>query len=200
MKAQYGYSEATSILDEWNYGPSDWQSLFVNAEATRRYFDDTQNALGAAFDAAVLIGLEDAHVDIATFYTGTSLMWGLFTPSGVPQKPYYAFLAFSNLLKSPKRLAVTSATSPSIRAIAGISDDGHTVRLLISNPSKELHRLHIAITDLPWKGAFQYQKQVVDEHSNLDTVDDSKAVSASALTEEIAGQSVVLLTIKELVK
>ena len=200
MKAQYGYSEATSILDEWNYGPSDWQSLFVNAEATRRYFDDTQNALGAAFDAAVLIGLEDAHVDIATFYTGTSLMWGLFTPSGVPQKPYYAFLAFSNLLKSPKRLAVTAATSPSIRTIAGISDDGHTVRLLISNPSKELHRLHIAITDLPWKGAFQYQKQVVDEHSNLDTVDDSKAVSASALTEEIAGQSVVLLTIKELVK
>ena len=107
MLTQYGYAGAQSVLDEWNYGPSNWDALFHDASATRKYFDSTQNSVGAAFDVAVLIGMEDAPVDIATFYTGTTAMWGLFTAAGVPQKPYYAFLAFTELLKSPKRLAVT---------------------------------------------------------------------------------------------
>jgi len=200
MMDQYGYPDAMSILDEWNYGPSNWQALFIDADATRRYFDATQNSLGAAFDAAVLIGLEDAQVDIATFYTGTSSMWGLFTSSGVPQKPYYAFLAFNNLLNSPKRLAVTSAVGSSIHTLAGISEDGHTVRILISNPSKESHSQRIEITNLPWKAPFQYQKQVIDDRSNLDTVNDLKVLPVSTLTEEVAGQSVVLLTIREFAK
>jgi xylan 1,4-beta-xylosidase len=200
MTVRYGYSEAKSILDEWNYGPSNWQSLFVDADVTRRYFDATQNSVGAAFDAAVLIGLEDAHVDIATLYTGTSSMWGLFTSSGSPQKPYYAFLAFSHLLNSPKRLAMSPVGNPSIRILAGISEDGKTVRILISNTSKESHGLRILLTGLPGKTSFQYQEQVVDDRLDLEMVNQSTKASVSALKEEISGQSVVLLTIKPSVK
>ena len=200
LMTQYGYSNAQSILDEWNYGPSNWRTLFIDAAATREYFDTTQNSVGAAFDAAVMIGLEDAHVDIATFYTGTTSMWGLFTSSGSPQKPYYAFLAFSNLLNSPKRLAITSTVSPSIHMLAGISEDGQTVRILISNPSKELHRTRIALIGLPWKGSSQYQKQVVNDRSNLEIAGQSTITPASTLEEEIAGQSVVLLTFRSSAK
>ena len=133
----------------------------------RRYFGSTQNSVGAAFDAAVLIGMEDAPVDIATFYTGTTAMWGLFTAAGVPQKPYYAFLGFTELLKSPKRLAVDTAADSPIRTLAGISADGRTIRILLSNPSDQAHVLRLRLANLPRSGAAEYQEQIVDERSNL---------------------------------
>ena len=149
-------------------GPSNWDALFHDAPATQKYFDSTQNSVGAAFDAAVLIGMEDAPVDIATFYTGTTAMWGLFTSAGVPQKPYYAFLAFTELLKGPKRLAVDTAADSPIRTLAGISADGRTIRILLSNPSDQAHVLRLTLASLPWSGAAEYQEQVVDEQSNLE--------------------------------
>jgi xylan 1,4-beta-xylosidase len=200
LMVQYGYADAQSILDEWNYGPSNWDTLFSDAEATRSYFDATQSSIGAAFDAAVLISLQDAHVDIATFYTGTTAMWGLFTPSGSPQKPFYAFLAFSNLLNSPKRLAVTTPTDSAIRTLAGISEDGQTIRILISNPSPELHQLHIALSGLPWKAPAEYQRQAVDDESNLKIVGGWTKLDAATSTEDVAGHSAVLLTIRPQVK
>jgi hypothetical protein len=84
LVVQYGYSKAESILDEWNYGP-DWQLIFKDTAATRKYFEVTQDAFGAAFDATVLTDLQDAPVDIATFYTGTIMMWGMFSSGGAPQ-------------------------------------------------------------------------------------------------------------------
>ena len=48
--------------------------------------------------------LQDAPVDIATFYSGTTLMWGPFTSSGAPQKPYYPFLEFADCSIPPTGL------------------------------------------------------------------------------------------------
>src|SRR5258707_11691853 len=129
MLTRYGYAGAQSVLDEWNYGPSNWGALFHDASATQTYFDSTQNSVGAAFDAAVLIGMEDAPVDIATFYTGTTAMWGLFTAAGGPQKTFFAVPAFSELLKKPKRLSVdTNAQLP----------DPHPARILTYHRNRPL--------------------------------------------------------------
>jgi xylan 1,4-beta-xylosidase len=196
LAVRYGYPKAESILDEWNYGPSKWQKLFVDAQASRTYFDATQDAHGAAFDATVLIGLQDAPVDIATFYSGTTLMWGLFTSSGAPQKPYFAFLAFRRLLDSPNRLSVDVAPDAAVKVLAGISDDKRTVRVLMSNPSKESRTVQIQLDNLPWKGTSQYEQQVVDERNDLKAVGGAKTISSPSLTEKLAAQSVILLVVK----
>jgi xylan 1,4-beta-xylosidase len=196
LMVQYGYPNAESILDEWNYGPSDWKRLFVDANASRTYFDATQNAFGAAFDAAVLIGLQDAPVDIATYYSGTTLMWGLFTSSGAPQKAYFAFLAFRRMLDSPNRLGANFAPDAAVKALAGISEDKQTVRILMTNPTKNAQSVQITLANLPWKGPSRYEQQVVNDRYDLQSVGGAHTSSSTVLKQEVAGQSVVLLTIR----
>jgi len=71
------------------------------------------------------------------------------------------------LLKSPKRLAVDTAADSPIRTLAGISADGRTIRILLSNPSDQAHVLRLRLANLPRSGAAEYQEQIVDERSNL---------------------------------
>jgi hypothetical protein len=52
----------------------------------------------------------------------------------------------------------TTADSP-IRTLAGISADGRTIRILLSNPSDQAHALRLRLTNLPWSGAAEYQEQ-----------------------------------------
>jgi xylan 1,4-beta-xylosidase len=196
LMVQYGYPNAESILDEWNFGLPNWKNVFVDADASRTYFDAMQSAQGASFDAAVLIGLQDAPVDIATYYSGTTLMWGLFTSAGVPQKPYYAFLAFRQILDSPNRLAVDVPSDGAVKVLAGMSEDKQTVRILMSNPSAASQTLQIKLKDLPWKGPSQYEQQVVNDRYDLQPVGGSQTSSTPLLEQDVAGQSVVLLTIR----
>lgn len=195
LMAQYGYSQAESILDEWNFGPSDWKKLFVDPAASRTYFDATQNAYGAAFDATVLADLQDAPLDIATFYSGTTLMWGMFTSSGAPQKPYYAFLAFKRLLDTPKRVAVDASHDPGITAVAGLSEDGRSLRVLISNTTQTTKSFNLQLKGLKAPNS-SYEKRVVDGNHDLDVMN-SKTLTGSnpSLVEQVAGPSVALLSI-----
>jgi xylan 1,4-beta-xylosidase len=191
-----GYPKAESILDEWNWGPSDWKTLFVDANAGRTYFNTLQNSLGAAYDEAVLIGLQNAHIDIATYYSGTTFMWGMFTPSGAPQKPYYAFLAFRRMPDTPHRLTVDSGSISRLKSLAGVSDDKRMVRRLISSLSKNAQTVAIKLQNLPWQGASQVEQQVVNERYDLQKVDGVKMPSPSSLLVNLEGRSVVLLTLQ----
>jgi xylan 1,4-beta-xylosidase len=196
LMVQYGYGTAESILDEWNYGPADWKKLFVDPVASRTYFDATQDAFGAAFDATVLADLQDAPVDIATFYSGTTLMWGMFTSSGAPQKPYYAFLAFRRLLDCANRVAVEPAHDPGIAVVSGISNDGKTLRVLMSNTTRETRRVNVRLKGLSWREA-SYERRTIDGSHDLDVTQTTTIHGLpAALTEEMQGPSVSLITIK----
>ena len=196
LLSQYGYESARSVLDEWNYGPSSWKPLFVDSGATRAYFETTQSEVGAAFDAAVLIALQDAPVDVATIYTGTTAMWGLFTPSGSPQKPYYALLAFTELLQSPRRIAVSAPSSSLIKVLAGISGDGQTVRILLSNTSANSQTVKFGVNGIPWSGPTEYLTQTVSDKLNLESTGGPTKRESPSLSEEVSAHSVVLLTLR----
>ena len=122
-------------------------------------------------------------------------MWGLFTSSGAPQKSYYAFLAFRQLLDCPRRVAVASASDAGITAIAGLSKEGKTLRVLISNTTSETRKVKLQWNALPWKNAL-YERRTVDARRELQTVRNARVGGSGAfLTEEIEGPSVNLLTI-----
>ena len=80
-------------------------------------------------------------------------------------------------------------------ALAGLSNDRETLRVLISNLSSEKHSVRIELHGLPWKGPVEYQKQVVSNRYDLETVPSAKAI-ASSLTETLDRQSLSLLTFR----
>jgi xylan 1,4-beta-xylosidase len=196
LMTQYGYQDAENILDEWNYGPSDWRKMFVDPVATREYFDAAEDSYGAAFDATVMTDLQDAPVDIATFYSGTTFMWGLFTSSGAPQKPYYTFLAFQRLLETPKRIAIKPLNEENLVALAGVSEDSKTVRILVTNLAREKRRVHLEISHLPWNSGSAYEQRVVDSGHDLSTMKSGPVLNADqSIDVEVDGPSVSLITV-----
>jgi hypothetical protein len=197
LLVRYGFPHAESILDEWNLGPADWNVLFKDPGPTRAYFDAMQNSYGAAFNATVLTELQDVPLEIATSYSGTTFMWGLFTSSGAPQKAYYAFLAFRRLLDSPDRLALARPSSPDLSALAGISEDRKQIRILLANlgPKNAAFTLHLE--NLPWQGASRFARQAVNAHSDLQTAESGQVPGPHpTLHLEVDGPGVSLITLE----
>lgn len=172
LMERFGFGKAESFLDEWNFGWTDWNDLFTNAEATRAYFHSTQSGQGAAFDAAVLSKLQDAPISDTTFYTGTTEMWGLFTSAGAPQTPYYALLAFRKLLDTPSRIAVEGlrANDAALSALAGVSRSRRVIRVLLSNTSSDARNVTLEFDHVPWQGAGFYSRQEVGNPPRLRAV------------------------------
>ena len=193
---QYGFTRAKSVLDEWNYGPKNWSVLFHDAAASQAYFRSIQESVGAAYDAAVLIDLQDAPVNVATFYAGTTELWGMFAPWGTPYKPYYAFLAFSKLLRTRNRVAVTGLGhgAEGMAVLAGATANRDMVRVLLSNYADAPKVVTLAFADLPKAHSWHCKVQVLDAEQNLGTVVRKSLSRQAKLDIELKPHSVVLVT------
>lgn len=193
---KYGFTKAESILDEWNFIPANY------AELDRQgLFTQQAGMPGTAFDAAVLIRLQDAPVDIANFYTGTCLVYGLFNIYGTPHKAYYSFLAFRRMLDCPKRLAIDNPNQEGVYVLAGLSEDKTMVRVLASNTSPAARTIQFSLKNLPWADSSSCEKQVITTDHNLENISNREIPGADvAFTEEIAPLSVCLLTVRPTAK
>jgi hypothetical protein len=100
------------------------------------------------------------------------------------------------VLDTPNRLAVDLAPEATVKVLAGISEDKRTVRILMTNPSKSSQTVQIKFQDLPWNGSSTYEQQVVSDRYDLQSVGGSKTSSSPEFKQDVAGQSVVLLTIR----
>ncbi len=139
---RYGYTNAESILDEWNYVET-WDEV---GDA----WDVIQSVKGAAFNAAVLCALQNSTCDIATYYDAQltfSDWWnGLFAkgPSSaffqgsepvVPKKGYFSFAAYNKLYQLGHQAEISGVTAP-LYALA--ATNGHKHAVLIVNYSTVL--------------------------------------------------------------
>jgi len=111
---KYGYENAESIYDEWNYVKA-WDRLGESYRIIQSY-------KGTAFDAAVMSVLQNSPCDIATYYDAQLKLedsWcGIFKTnpdrlfgskvSVVPRKPFYAFKAFNEVYKCRKQIELSS--------------------------------------------------------------------------------------------
>jgi xylan 1,4-beta-xylosidase len=118
-----GFSKAESILSEWNLTPD-----FSEPEKAR-----LQGMQNAAFIGDVLIYLQDSQVDMTHFYRADAAWMGLFDLQGRYFKPAYAFFAAGKMLSTPQRLELSGSDSIGLAALAGRSNDGQTVQIMISN-------------------------------------------------------------------
>ena len=199
LLGKYGFSKVESVLDEWNYFPGDWRRQEVDPKYRKELFaNQMAGPPGAAFDASVLIDLQDTTVAIADFYQGTNMFWGgLFDEFGVPYKAYFTFKAFKFLLATPQRVSVTGSDLNGIAVIAGLSRDKSEATILISNFGTPYNHYDLVLRGLPWEGSFIYEKYTVDGHHDLDLIKSEKINSRTLTTvEDVEAPSVCLLRLK----
>jgi hypothetical protein len=123
----YGFDNAENLLTEWNYcfPPCDWK------------------ASGAAWVASALIYLQDTPVSKAFRYAPTNVQF---------DKTANAFLAMRNLLQSPTRLACNGSDNVGFAALAGRSENGDHVKVLISDFDAGYNEFALTVNNLPWQG------------------------------------------------
>lgn len=134
--AEYGYSQAESVYDEWNY-VRNWADCDES-------FQISHSLKGAAFNAGVLTALQKGPVDIANYYDAQLIMddgWcGLFAKAPMrthadlhsvrPLKGYYAFKAFGELYRLGDEV-FSQMEGKGLYALA--ASDGVTGKILLVN-------------------------------------------------------------------
>lgn len=195
---QYGYPEAESHLNEWNYFVADFREIWKKGNEYMRAdtFNRQKSEEGAAFAAQVLTLLQDLPVDQANYYDGqpTALFCGLFDYHGVPQKTYYAFKAFSELLASEARIYCEQSEELSQTTCLAAQQTDDSIVLLISHFSQQAQSLSIRLTDWEKEGTTAVKVYAVDGKHNLDLIRES-TLDASELTLEAAPYSVLYVKV-----
>jgi xylan 1,4-beta-xylosidase len=188
MLDAHGFRQTESHFNEWNYLPNnDWAPMGVAGAGLKRqqWFAEMSGPRGAAFASTVLMLLQDSPVDVANFYTGEIQGFGLFSFNGVPQKNYYAFKAFRELLKTPLRLSLPSTGSGQMTVCAGLAADGKSAALLAANFSAPEERLTVRLQNPPWASSTAFEVLRLDSGRDLVPVEKGNLSPGSAL--DVAG-------------
>ncbi len=188
MLDYYGFTECENINTEWN----------INILSPQR---DKDNAKNAAFTASSLIAFQYAGIDHAFRYRGTQdnnwLMkllgfdLSLFTYDGKYKTPALAYLAMHYMMRdSPVRLSSPPMNGSGVTYLAGISEDGRNVSIIISNYNRRDSTYTLNVTDLPWKEGTAVQYLIDDSHHLEITENESISSGNFSTTGVIKGNSV----------
>jgi len=165
----HGFTEAETHLNEWHFFDGDWQRIRTDPFYARSIYERINGIAGAAFAAAALIELQSAPVDTANYYTGDAHRWGMFDRYGCPQKTYFAFAAFAELLDTPCGVATDVGNSSKAVAWAGVSESNDLATVLLSVPEGESTDFQLVLGNLPWPGETLVEVLCVDERRDLES-------------------------------
>ncbi len=117
---KYGYKDAESILNEWNYVKG-WSTEYP-------YSVDAMNSIkGACFTASVMQDCQDKPVDILMYYdarVGTIFNTLFDFYSFAPTSCYYPFYAWSKLVKCGQQIKVSGNSDPELHVTAAKDSKG----------------------------------------------------------------------------
>lgn len=138
----------------------------------QQLFDSMRTARAASYILGVMITFQHLPVTIANYYrtdTGNGVWDATWTQHGVPEKPYYALLAFSTLTGLQQIASDTHA--PGIHALAARDAVGKLV-LVISNYTGIDREYEVALKNLPTKTHRQLRRRLTDERHNHELVEE----------------------------
>lgn len=195
-----GFAKTEIHLNEWNYLPgNDWGPMLDKRDpaARGRWYAAQGGLPGATFAASVLIDLHDSPIDVGNYYSGDSSPFGLFERHGSPKKTYYSFLAFSRMLDTPNRVAISGVDGKHHVALAGLNDAGNEFRLLVSHHVAGREPWNISIANLPWSGATHMRIFLLSDMRDLEVVGEGEVVVRDGgFAHTLPANGVVLLTLK----
>ena len=106
---------------------TEWSNTFGTSPLSKAW------PIVAAFIASAQIYLQDSPMDRSLYYRGDASSLGLFEYNGNYRKTAYVFKALGALRDTAERLAVSGGNNFGFVGLAGRSDDGKTVQVLVSN-------------------------------------------------------------------
>jgi hypothetical protein len=164
-----GFQKTESHLNEWNYLPgNDWGPMLGRDPKVRcDWYERQGGPEGAAFAASVLIGLQDAGVDVANFYSADTGGFGLFDEFGGPKRTFYAFKAFRAMLDTPHRIEATGGDAGRLAVLAGVDAAKHEATILVSHYRAVGGPITVEVKNLPWEGATGVEVLVADGERDL---------------------------------
>uniref|UniRef100_UPI0036DD1B71 GH39 family glycosyl hydrolase n=1 Tax=Photorhabdus sp. RM322S TaxID=3342825 RepID=UPI0036DD1B71 len=128
----YDFTETESICTEWNSSPF----------GSRNTFTKVQSAKNAAYIASSLIYMQYAKVDLAHYYRGDGLSFGLFNNQPNPKNPcvknfctYSAqsFSLFARMFETPHILSGNKDFSTGLTVLATENESGNKINILAAN-------------------------------------------------------------------
>lgn len=170
---EHGFTKTESHFNEWNYLPNeDWRPMMKEGQGRMReeWNTEMRGPKGAAFAAWALMSLQDAPVDMANFYTAEIQMFGMFNFNGVPQKTFYAFKAFRDLLDTPRRVRTPACEPGRVAACAGLNSGNTRAAVLLSNFNTDGAPPELVVRKLPWSGQSGFELYLVDGGHDLQLV------------------------------
>jgi hypothetical protein len=200
MLDKYGFADAETLLDEWNYFEGGWDKIWTASgiencgPAREEIFEKQKNMIGAAFTAAAMIRMQTLPVSIATYYDGqpTALFCGLFNIYGNPRKTFYSFKAFQALY-SLKNVVQSVCEGKNLYSCA--SGDGINGCVLVSNYGGCDGEYSLALHGLT--GENRMQVYLLDEYRNLERVYAVICSGNATLTLQLQENSVALVLVNQ---
>lgn len=197
---EYGFLKAESYLDEWRNIPDyNWAPVSRNTDplVRQKWYERMVGPEAAAYIVAVLLKLQDAPVEAATFFHGEQGGWGLFDESGVPYKNYYGMLAFRRLLDTPERAQIHGMQPEGLAIGAGRDGDNKTANILVSCFSPTPRPLRLKLEGLPWPKTAIKSVRLIDEKQELSPAPEIAQLGEwNHLSLSLKSPSVALITLE----
>ncbi|MCC6581559.1 MAG: hypothetical protein IT440_14085 [Phycisphaeraceae bacterium] len=196
---RYGFDRTENHLNEWSYLPTEgfrFNSIKKDPLCIKRAEAEISGAPGAAFDAAMLIYMQDCPIDVAMYYWALNGLWGFLDNQAAPRKNYHAFKAFRTLLNTPRRAkSTTNDPATGYALLAGASDEKQA-NILLANARARQSVFAVTLAKWPWSGKAVCKQYILDEHRDLLLANQSVLdESSSVVTLNLPAPAVALLTL-----
>lgn len=180
--AQHGRAGLELLCTEYNYiweFENIWPKLGdPNGEYFQQeLFDSMRTARAASYILGVLITFQNLPVTIANYYRTDNGTWdATWSPHGVPEKPYYALLAFSEV--SGMQQLATRTSAPGLHALAATDpQSGHLV-ILISNYTGIDREYELRLENLRPETAYRMARYQTDDRRNHEKIAEQQLTPA----------------------
>ncbi len=165
---KYGYGNAESILNEWNY-IADWDEGFVDSIV------DVGGAKGMAYTMSVICGAQSIDgLDMLMYYdTRPGVFCGPFDfYTAKPRKPYYALYWYGKFYDMEKYVKCDTEVED-VYTLCGVDKDGKSLTIVCYYKNEGVENKTVKL-DFGKQGA-KYEVYAVDKENNgelIKTTDD----------------------------
>ena len=194
-----GFAATESHLNEWNFLPNnDWKPASRKGQgmAREKFYAEMGGVPGAAFIAATLIELQDAPLDVGNLFHGEAGGFGLFSENGVPNKAYFALLAFHDLLAAPRRVETHGALAGGLALVAGLNAETNQAMILVSNYRSPETMLRLNVENIPWRGGFTFEVRALNAGQNLEVAERGTGSASTPMELHLKAPAVALITLR----
>ena len=197
--AEEGFPDCGTMITEWHYLVS-WEGIQKNMDPEKRRaaIEGPSGLIGidsAAFNLAVLCGWQDTELDMA-FYYGAAPQgnWGFFDSYGGYNRNFYSMCMYGDFLEACPERIWTQRLSNTVYLLGGLSADGKTGYLLISDYCGTAEHLTLRVAGMD---NVSVTAEILDQDHDRTPAEADFRNGVLMLRKNIAGSAAFLVAFKK---